>query len=190
MYINVQSFEHYKKQLTFCGTLYTSLRHTCVPRHPGWESMMCKLTRKTEAMRGAVSKLLVSVSLEFWGRFYQHFTLSFMWADPKSGKRYWRLDWISTLLGSAFVKALLKMLIKLSPERPAPGSRWHTRTLGQPVSVNWSLQFRTVKRTRLPPSWLVWTWYTPILPSYFRKIKKFNFRFKKITFFFFFTFYL
>jgi len=33
-------------------------------------------------------------------------------ADPKSAKRYWWFDWIFTLLGSAHIKAVSKMLMK------------------------------------------------------------------------------
>ncbi len=35
--------------------------------------------------------------------------------DPKSVKRYWGFDWILTLSGSTCVKAVLRMLMKLSP---------------------------------------------------------------------------
>jgi len=40
---------------------------------------------------------------------------AFTLADPKSVKRYWGLDWVLTLLGSACVKAVCRMLMKLTP---------------------------------------------------------------------------
>jgi len=45
--------------------------------------------------------------------------------DPKSTKRYWQLDWIFMLLGSAPKKGARKTLVKLSPEqRPRRRMRW------------------------------------------------------------------
>ncbi len=40
---------------------------------------------------------------------------SFVPVDPKSTKRYWRLDWILTLLGAMCVKAVHRTLMKLRP---------------------------------------------------------------------------
>jgi len=42
---------------------------------------------------------------------------AFTLADPKSVKRYWRLDWVLTLLGSTRIKAVRRTLMKLTPGR-------------------------------------------------------------------------
>jgi len=42
----------------------------------------------------------------------------FMCADPKSAKRYWQLDWIFTLLGSASVKASREHIGGIDPTSP------------------------------------------------------------------------
>ncbi len=49
---------------------------------------------------------------------------AFVRADPKSVKRYWQLNWIFTLLGSAHVKAALRMLMKLTPGRGRKCEIW------------------------------------------------------------------
>ncbi len=41
---------------------------------------------------------------------------SFVQADPISIKRYWRLNWIFTLSGSARIKAACRTLMKLTPD--------------------------------------------------------------------------
>ncbi len=40
---------------------------------------------------------------------------AFLWADPKSIKRHWRLDWILTLLGVTCVKGVCKYIGEIDP---------------------------------------------------------------------------
>ncbi len=48
-------------------------------------------------------------------QFHQHFSFAFIPEDPKSKKKPDNLIVFFVLLGSAFVKALSKMLVKLTP---------------------------------------------------------------------------
>jgi len=63
----------------------------------------------------AACKMLVKLTpgLNFINVVSTYFTL----ADPKSVKRYCRLDLVLTLLGSAHVKAVLRTLMILAPGR-------------------------------------------------------------------------
>ncbi len=74
---------------------------------------------------------------------------AFMRPDPKSPKRYWRLDWIFTLLGSGHITTARKMSVKLTLGRhwhplwtpPPPFRHFHPHPLllcWKAVILNWS----------------------------------------------------
>jgi len=69
------------------------------------------------------------------GQFHQHLHAAFTFADPKSAKRYWQLDRIFTLLGSALVKAASKKLMKLTPGVNFTNVLWTAFTLVDPERV-------------------------------------------------------
>jgi len=51
----------------------------------------------------------------YWARFHQHFTRNFYAPDPQSAKKTDNFTVFFAFLGSAHVKALRKMLVKLTP---------------------------------------------------------------------------
>jgi len=73
---------------------------------------------------------------------------AFARADPKSAKRYWKLDWLFNHLGSACIKALR--------EHVAVGWNWHLMSLNcfsknlKPVSSFWPLAFTYLSTLKFP----------------------------------------
>ena len=85
-------------------------------------------------------------SIDIWAQFHQRSTYSFMLEDPESVKRYrWLNSIFFTLLGSTSVKALLKVLVKLTPENES-GKKLKRKTILSNVIINSIEIGQTTKR--------------------------------------------
>ncbi len=71
----------------------------------------------TKSSAATTTKAAEVVEVTGWSgvNFINVLRAAFMRPHPNSTKRYWRLNWNFTLSGSACVKAVLRMLMKLSP---------------------------------------------------------------------------
>jgi len=80
---------------------------------------------------------------------------AFMLVDPKSVKRYWQLDWVLTLSGSASAKAVRRTLMKLTPGcgRDVMQPQQQTRMNRQQIGSR-QLERRNCRKPQL--KWLKW----------------------------------